>query len=193
MNGDVTRQTFHSGRHYRSVRQQQGRVQLDADWNEQADIQAYLDRSVTADLVGISGAPRAYPGMAIVTGANEKPNNAADDELWIGEGHYYVDGILCENDQKVLLTAQPDLPGVALADKDDKDDKTDYIAYLDLGNGTAVSLRNCPIVMVPPVFASSWVALEPTTRMVPLLMENLRCGRLVVDSGRRAWASRMVS
>jgi len=132
MNGDVTRQTFHSGRHYRSVRQQQGRVQLDADWNEQADIQAYLDRSVTADLVGISGAPRAYPGMAIVTGANEKPNNAADDELWIGEGHYYVDGILCENDQKVLLTAQPDLPGVALADKDDKDDKTDYIAYLDV-------------------------------------------------------------
>jgi hypothetical protein len=129
MNGDVTRQTFHSGRHYRSVRQQQGRVQLDADWNEQADIQAYLDRSVTADLVGISGAPRGYPGMAIVTAANEKPDDAADDELWIGEGHYYVDGILCENDERVLLTAQPDLPGVTLANEDDK---TDYIAYLDV-------------------------------------------------------------
>src|SRR4051812_24903072 len=114
MRGDITRQTFRSGNHYRSVLQQQGRVQLDADWNEQADIQAYLDRTVTADLIGGSGAPRGNPGMAIA--ASAKPGEAAGAELWIREGHYYVDGILCENDATVKLTEQEDLPGATLPD-----------------------------------------------------------------------------
>ena len=39
MKGDFTRLTFAPAKHYSSVRQQQGRVQLDADWNEQVDIQ----------------------------------------------------------------------------------------------------------------------------------------------------------
>ena len=38
MKGDFTRSTYDRHNHYRSVRMQQGRVQLDADWNEQADI-----------------------------------------------------------------------------------------------------------------------------------------------------------
>ena len=38
MKGDFTRLTFQPEKHYSSVRLQQGRVQLDADWNEQADI-----------------------------------------------------------------------------------------------------------------------------------------------------------
>ena len=129
MRGDVTRQTFRSGKHYRSVLQQQGRVQLDADWNEQADIQAYLDRTVTADLVGVSGAPSANPGMAITKKDGtplETPVTAT--RLWISKGHYYVDGILCENDEAVQVVDQPDLPGVTL---DDKIDGT-YIAYIDV-------------------------------------------------------------
>src|SRR3954453_21871048 len=115
MRGDVTRQTFCSRNHYRSVLQQQGRVQLDADWNEQADIQAYLDRTVTADLVGCSGAPSAQPGMGITDKAG-KPltTSVTADKLWISQGHYYVDGILCENDEAVQLVDQPDRPGVAL-------------------------------------------------------------------------------
>ena len=35
--GDLTRSTFRAYRHYSGVRMQQGRVQLDADWNEQLD------------------------------------------------------------------------------------------------------------------------------------------------------------
>ena len=43
--GDITRSSFDPDRHYSSVRMQQGRVQLDADWNEQLDIQLHRDRS----------------------------------------------------------------------------------------------------------------------------------------------------
>ncbi|HEX6608229.1 MAG TPA: DUF6519 domain-containing protein, partial [Chloroflexia bacterium] len=39
MQGDITRSTFRPENHYDGVRMQQGRVQLDADWNEQVDIQ----------------------------------------------------------------------------------------------------------------------------------------------------------
>ena len=31
---DITRSTFNPAKHYSGVRQQQGRVSLDADWNE---------------------------------------------------------------------------------------------------------------------------------------------------------------
>ena len=48
MKGDFTRVTFRSRNHYRGVLQQQGRVQLDADWNEQVDLQAHIDETTTA-------------------------------------------------------------------------------------------------------------------------------------------------
>lgn len=38
MKADLSRATFDQARRYRSVRMQQGRVQLDADFNEQQDI-----------------------------------------------------------------------------------------------------------------------------------------------------------
>ena len=42
MKGDFSRLTFRPDQHYSRVLQQQGRPQLDADWNEQADIQGEL-------------------------------------------------------------------------------------------------------------------------------------------------------
>ena len=38
MKGDFSRNTFDPGNHYSAVLMQQGRVQVDADWNEQAAI-----------------------------------------------------------------------------------------------------------------------------------------------------------
>ena len=38
MKGDVSRETFDATKHYSGVRMQQGRVQTDADWNEQGAI-----------------------------------------------------------------------------------------------------------------------------------------------------------
>lgn len=118
--GDFSRSTFQREKRYSSVRLQQGRVQLDADWNEQVDIQAYRDYLTARDVVGVCGAPLHDAGFALSV--------SADGKLQIGAGRYYVNGILCENDDENLdLIAQPDLPGESLPTTPGK-----YIAYLDV-------------------------------------------------------------
>jgi Family of unknown function (DUF6519)/Carboxypeptidase regulatory-like domain/Helix-hairpin-helix domain len=120
MKGDFTRQTFDRGKHYSSVRMQQGRVQLDADWNEQRDIDAHHDHTANRDVIGPCGAPLHDAGFFI------QPQGG---NLLIGAGRYYVDGILCENDVDVLYTAQSDVPGAALPAPADSGL---YLAYLDV-------------------------------------------------------------
>ncbi|HYP21212.1 MAG TPA: DUF6519 domain-containing protein [Chloroflexia bacterium] len=118
MQGDITRSTFRRENHYDSVRMQQGRVQLDADWNEQVEIQQYLDHTTHTDLIGPCGVPKDGGGFAVeVQGA----------ALISTAGRIYVDGILCENEQQVALTDQPDLPDFTLPD-----DAGLYLAYLDV-------------------------------------------------------------
>ena len=41
MKGDFSRDTFNPRKHYAGVLMQQGRVQIDADWNEQQSIARY--------------------------------------------------------------------------------------------------------------------------------------------------------
>ena len=52
MNGDLTRDSFDPRDGYTAVRAQQGRVMLDADHNEQADILLGDTRMGRRDLVG---------------------------------------------------------------------------------------------------------------------------------------------
>ena len=49
LKGDFTRNTFKKEKHYSGVRMQQGRVQLDADWNEQVDIQVHWKSLLSHD------------------------------------------------------------------------------------------------------------------------------------------------
>jgi len=67
MRSDISRFTFDSAKRYSSVRQQQGRVNLDADWNEQVDISRRRMEAETADVIGASGAPRDNSGFQIQT------------------------------------------------------------------------------------------------------------------------------
>ena len=109
MQGDITRSTFQSQRHYRNVRQQQGRVGLDADWNEQADITAYRAETEARDVIGRCGAPQHDAGFALT--------GQGGGDFEIGAGRFYVDGILCENEAgspPVRFTTQPDLRPAAL-------------------------------------------------------------------------------
>jgi hypothetical protein len=107
MKGDFSRDTFKSKRRYSAVLMQQGRVQLDADWNEQGAIDRYRTEIEAIDVIGACGAPEHAPGFAITTDG---------ENLLIGAGRYYVDGILCENDDDQLpYDQQDDLPG-ALTD-----------------------------------------------------------------------------
>lgn len=63
--GDFSRHLFDRRKRYSAVWMQQGRVQLDADWNAQAAILAHRTATGTVDLVGSSGAPAAAAGFAI--------------------------------------------------------------------------------------------------------------------------------
>ncbi len=127
MKGDFTRSTFRAEKHYRGVRMQQGRVQLDADWNEQLDIAAHRTEIETGDVIGRCGGPLSDAGFSLSNGAVPA----------IGKGRYYVNGVLCENDEApVPLDKQPDLPVAALGDLISPKSATIqnglYLAYLDV-------------------------------------------------------------
>jgi hypothetical protein len=66
LQGDFSRFLFDRKKRYSAVRMQQGRVQLDADWNEQADILSERIRAGTADLVGPDGAPAGDAGFELI-------------------------------------------------------------------------------------------------------------------------------
>jgi Family of unknown function (DUF6519) len=105
MNGDFSRLTFDPSKHYSSVLLQQGRVQLDADGNEQASLGLRYLRAFIADIIGPHGGIVDSFKVIPIAGGN---NEIAD--LEIGTGHYYVDGILCENDaDSTTYLHQPDL------------------------------------------------------------------------------------
>jgi hypothetical protein len=93
MKGDFSRVTFDPRKNFTRVLMQQGRVQLDADWNEQAAILLHYLRTLAADVIGPFGGPKEGLGFEI---AKVEANGKLSD-LTIGPGHYYVDGLLCEN------------------------------------------------------------------------------------------------
>ena len=102
MKGDFSRNTFDPFRHFSRVLMQQGRVQLDADWNEQAAILLYYLRALAADMIGPFGGPDPGCGFTL---------SAKNADFAVGTGHYYVDGLLCENDRSdVTFLNQDDFP-----------------------------------------------------------------------------------
>lgn len=119
MKGDFSRQTFDPRRHYDGVLMQQGRVQLDADWNEQDAISRYRDEKEAIDTIGLCGGPLHAAGFEITSDG---------EQLFIGQGRYWVHGILVENDlgeldydvppptEPLPFDQQPYLPDVSLAD-----------------------------------------------------------------------------
>ena len=51
MKGDFTRSTFNARKHFTRVLMQQGRVQVDADWNEQQAILQHRDQTTAGDVI----------------------------------------------------------------------------------------------------------------------------------------------
>ena len=89
MGGDYTRFTFKANNDYSGVWKQQGRVSLDADWNEMAEIEDRRWRSETMDIIGRCVVPATTPSAfrVIPTGPGT---------FDIGIGRSYVDGIQAE-------------------------------------------------------------------------------------------------
>jgi hypothetical protein len=97
MKGDYSRDTFEPAKHFTRVLMQQGRVQLDADVNEQTSILLHYLQTLARDLIGPAGGPKDFLGFEIGV-QSQAPPNAKITDLTIGPGRYYVDGLLCENE-----------------------------------------------------------------------------------------------
>src|SRR5712692_7899293 len=99
MTSDISRETFDYTRHCSQVVMQQGRVQLDADWNEQQEMLQYRLEMQTRDMVGPSGVPQVGGGFKVSF-------TPGDGDLLVSPGHIYVDGILCEVDEATPVAIQ---------------------------------------------------------------------------------------
>jgi hypothetical protein len=104
MKGDFSRRTFDPTKHYRGVLMQQGRVQVDADWNEEVDAAYTREVAEARDEIGASGVPSSAPDSFKIDIASD------GTDLTIGSGRIYVDGILCVKDQPDTLLTQRDFP-----------------------------------------------------------------------------------
>jgi hypothetical protein len=106
MRADISRSTFRQDNHYSAVVQQQGRVILDAEANEQAAIQTQALRTFITDLVGPHAGPQVAEnsgafGITLVLGKDGKPANLSIR----ASGRYYVDGIAVEASRPQPLEA----------------------------------------------------------------------------------------
>lgn len=118
MQGDFSRNTFDPKNQFTRVLMQQGRVQLDADWNEQIAILLHQLQTMAADIIGPHGVPSEAAGFEIKREA---------ESLTIGKGRIYVDGLLCINEDDALAYgSQPDCSDV------DELPQGNLLVYLDV-------------------------------------------------------------
>jgi hypothetical protein len=149
MKGDFTRNTFDPLKHFSRVLLQQGRVQLDADFNEQAAILLHYLQTFAADIIGPFGGPESDLGFAVLPNLAQIANlskeeqdrlNADKEKLEllfknpaktldfvITKGRYYVDGVLCENEDYALYSEQSNYAQEILQQL-----KPPFLLYLDV-------------------------------------------------------------
>src|SRR5947208_21085 len=158
MKGDFTRDTFDPSKHYQQVLMQQGRAQVDADWNEQGAIDGHRDETTTADIVGKCGGPAEGAAFGLFTdpsqltedekahlaelglGITSPPSSSPPaGDFFLSAGHYYVDGILCENEWATFYTAQPDRIDVEPLTEGN------YLLYLDVWQRLLTALEDAEI------------------------------------------------
>ena len=106
MAGDRARVSYDPSRKWRGLVAQQGRVTVEADWNEAAAIDHERDRMQALDVVGPVGTPdHGYSVTAVPAGAAAP---AIPGDLTIGPGTLYLGGERLDLDSAVSYAAQPD-------------------------------------------------------------------------------------
>ena len=94
MSFDLSRKKFNPLEDYFGVVMQQGRVQMDADWNAMVDQFSRRLRVDSLDTFGPAVVPRETADGFLISGP--------PTDFEIGAGRIYVDGILAENHTEVL-------------------------------------------------------------------------------------------
>lgn len=158
MRGDITRLTFNPTKAYCAVRQQQGRVSLDADWNEQIDIVGKLSRTAIVDLLGPAAAPK-NGGLSV---------EVSGGVLYLMGNRMYVGGILCESAGQVTLHDPA---------KQKVNVKGVYLAYIDVWIRTVTAVEDPDIREIalggPDTTTRDQVVW--TVRLAPLTANQATC------------------
>ncbi|MGD0376705.1 MAG: DUF6519 domain-containing protein [Streptosporangiaceae bacterium] len=143
MKGDFSRFTFAEENHYRRVLMQQGRVEIDADGNEQIAIDSYRAATTATDVIGQAGYPMGTLPNGNPVGGFALGLNEAGTDVTISSGRMYVDGLLVENDTPdATLLAQPDMPGATTLTAFGAAQPGIYVAYLDVWERLITALDN---------------------------------------------------
>lgn len=160
MRGDFSRDTFDPTKHYSGVLMQQGRVQLDADWNEQDAILLHYLRTLAADILGPHAGPLGAMGFEIITRNTKSALSKIDDiepnpsranvlkaacekgNLIIAPGRYYVHGMLVENERAVLYGEQPGHPLKETHTIADSRPPSGQLVYLDVTERFVTSIED---------------------------------------------------
>ena len=185
MKGDFTRSTFQPEKHYSGVRMQQGRVQLDADWNENLDILRHRIETETIDVIGECGVPADNAGFGVVvdpesTSLSPTEKKWLEDhkgDFYLTQGRAYVDGILVENDQTVPFSEQP----FVLPHKENplKDKEGIYLLYLDVWERHITALEDPSIREValggPDTATRTQVIWQVDTHKIEHVVKPITC------------------
>jgi hypothetical protein len=145
MKGDFSRNSFRPGKRYTGVRMQQGRVQLDSDWNEQVDIQRELERAALRDTIGLCGGPKGVgPDGSTLAGFGIQTQGG---DVVIDRGRYWVHGTRCVNDTSLLrVDEQADLPELAgVTGKAKPTQNGTYLVYLEAWQRHITALEDSEI------------------------------------------------
>jgi Family of unknown function (DUF6519)/IPT/TIG domain len=106
MAGDRARVSYDPSRKWRGLVAQQGRVTVEADWNEAAAIDGERDRMQALDVVGPVGTPDHGYGVTAVPAGAAAP--ATPGDLTIAPGTLYLGGERLDLDGAVTYSTQPD-------------------------------------------------------------------------------------
>ena len=158
MKADLTRDTFHPLKHYARVLTQQGRVQLDADMNEQAAILLRYLHVLAADLIGPAGGPYNNVGFAI-SPLTPAPNPL---DFQIGFGNYYVNGLLCQADFTPIAFFPTTTANVFQVLNWSSDFELNTIPYFEVFDESQPSHMAIAVQVTNPQKAQSQITVQPT-------------------------------
>ena len=165
MQGDFTRNSDDPAADYSGVLMQQGRVQLDADWNEQRAIQTRALRDALWDIIGAHGGPDGRLGFTIRIDEGR--------QLAVDEGVYYVRGIRCvARKSTIAMPAKPD----------------NYLAFLDVWERHINAIEDPRIREVALLGPDTATRAEVVTRV-----RMLRCTKPVPVDNRADAADALIA
>lgn len=194
MKGDFSRNTFDPTKHFLRVLMQQGRVQLDADWNEQTAILLHYLQTLAADIIGEHGGPSGGFSIDVLRNKDlnptaSNPENPIPNNFVIRGGHYYVNGILCENEQDTAFTAQVDYPLYEWPAASESDTDAWYLIYLDVWERhlTHVQDESMREIALNGPDTATRARVVWQVKLEGGIQENTTCSTLDWNGKRQSW------